>query len=121
MVATWDDSDSESKEEIDAAHMCFMARDGEASKVILENSLGDEDLTMDELAQVFEELQSRYEISLAQNKKLKKENDSLKNKFELVLNEKNELSNSFEKMKKDFEKYKTSCKAQFLLVRKINF
>ena len=50
----------------------------------------------------FEKLQSRYEISQAQNKKLKKENDSLKNKFELVLNEKNELSKSFEKMKIDF-------------------
>ena len=109
MVATWDDSETESEEEIDAAQMCFMARDDKASKVILENSLEDEDLTMDELAQGFEELQSRYEIFQAQNKKLKK-NDSLKNKFELVLNEKNELSNSFEKMKKDFEKCKTFCK-----------
>ena len=90
----------------------LQARNGEASKVILENSLEDEDLTMDELAQVFKEIQSRYEISLAQNKKLKKENDSSKNKFELVLNEKNELSNSFEKIKKDFEKYKTSCKGK---------
>ena len=38
-----------------------MARNGEASKVNLENSLEDENLTMDELAQVFEELQSKYE------------------------------------------------------------
>ena len=64
--------------------MCFMAHGDDASKVCLENSLDDEDLTMDELAHFFEELQSRYEISLAQNKKLKKENDSLKGKFELV-------------------------------------
>ena len=46
--------------------------------VNLETSLEDNDLTMDELAQFFEELQNRYEISLAQNKKLKKENDFFK-------------------------------------------
>ena len=33
MVATWDDSESESKEKIDAAHMCFMAHGDDASKV----------------------------------------------------------------------------------------
>ena len=51
MVATWDDLETESEEEIDTAHMCFMAHGDEASKVNLENSLEDEDLTMDELAQ----------------------------------------------------------------------
>jgi len=50
MVAMWDDMEPESEEEIDAAHMCFMARDGETSKVTLENSLEDDDLTMNELA-----------------------------------------------------------------------
>ena len=49
MVATWDDTESESEEEIDAAHMCFMAQGEDATKVYLENSL-DDDLTMDELA-----------------------------------------------------------------------
>ena len=71
MVATWDDSETESEEEIDTAHMCFMAHGNEASKVNVENSLEDGDLTMDELAQFFEELQNRYEIFLAQ-KKVKK-------------------------------------------------
>ena len=105
-----DDSETEFEEEIDTAHMCFMAH-GDA-KVNLENSLEDEDLTIDELAQFFEELQNRYEISLSQNKKLKMENDLLKNKFEIVLNEKNDLSKSFEKMKMDFEKYKTAYKGK---------
>ena len=36
--------------------------------VNLETSLEDNDLTMDELAQFFKELQNRYEISLAQDK-----------------------------------------------------
>ena len=54
----------------------------------------------------FEELQSRYEISLAQNKKLKKKNDFLKDKLEIVFKAKNDLSISFEKTKKDFDKYK---------------
>ena len=75
MVATWDDSETDSEEEIDVAHVWFMTNGEEASMVNLETSLEDNDLTMDELAQFFEELQNRYEISLSQNKKLKKEND----------------------------------------------
>jgi len=78
MVAMWDDSKTESAEEIDTAHVCFMANREETSKVNLEASLDEDDLTMDEFAQVFEELQDRYEISIAQNKKLKKENDLLR-------------------------------------------
>ena len=42
MVATWNDSETESEEEINTAHMCFMAHGDEASKVNLENSLEDE-------------------------------------------------------------------------------
>ena len=98
-MATWDDSETESEEEIDTAYMCFMAHGDEASKVKLENSLENEDLIMDELAQFFEELQNRYEIFL-------------KNKFEIVVNEKNDLSKSFEKIKIDFEKYKTTYKGK---------
>ena len=45
MVATWDDLETESEEEIDTAHMCFMVHGDEAYKVNLENSLEDEDLT----------------------------------------------------------------------------
>ena len=75
----WDDSETDSEEG-------FMAHGDKASKVNLENSLEYEDLTMDELVQFFEELQNRYEIFFAQNKKLKKENDLLKNKFEIILN-----------------------------------
>jgi len=33
MVATWDDSKTESEEEIDIAHVCFMANEEETSKV----------------------------------------------------------------------------------------
>ena len=43
-----------------------------------------------------------YEISHAQNKNLKKENDFLKNKLEIIFKEKNDLSISFEKTKKRF-------------------
>ena len=48
MVATWDDSETDSEEKIDVAHVCFMANGEEASKVNLETSLEDNDLTMDE-------------------------------------------------------------------------
>ena len=71
-MAIRDDSETEFEEEIDTAHMCFMALGDEASKVNLEKSLEDDNLTMDELVQFFEELQNSYEIFLAQNKKLKK-------------------------------------------------
>jgi len=72
MVATWDDSETESKEEINTVHICFMANREETSKINFETSLDEDDLTMDELARFFEELQDRYMISIAQNKKLKK-------------------------------------------------
>ena len=56
MVATWDDSETDSEEDIDAAHACFMANGEEASVVNLETSFEDNDLLMDEFAQLFEEL-----------------------------------------------------------------
>ena len=65
-----------------------MVNGEETSMLNLETSLEEEDLIMDELAQVFEELQNRYEISLAQNKKLKKKNDFLNNKLKLFLKRK---------------------------------
>ena len=68
MIATWDDSETDSEEEIDVAYVCFMAHGEEASMVNLETSLKDNDLTMDELAQFFEEFQNRYEMSHAQIK-----------------------------------------------------
>ena len=58
MVATWNDSEMDSEEEIDAAHVCFMANGEEASTINLETSLEDNDLTINESAQFFEELQN---------------------------------------------------------------
>ena len=50
MVATWDDSETETEEKIDTSHVCFMANGEETSKVNLETSLDEDDLTMDDLA-----------------------------------------------------------------------
>ena len=50
MVATWDDSETESKEEINSAYVCFIANREETSKLTLDSSLDDDELTMDELA-----------------------------------------------------------------------
>ena len=74
MVSTWDDSKSESEEEVDIANMCFMVNDEHLATVNLELELEDCDLTMNELVSIFEELQERYELSKIQNKKLRKEN-----------------------------------------------
>ena len=49
MVATLDNSETNSEEEIDAAHVCFMANGEETSMINLETSLKDNDLTIDEL------------------------------------------------------------------------
>jgi len=49
------DSESETDEEVDTAHLCFMANDN-TSKVISEPSLDDYELTMDVLGEAFEEL-----------------------------------------------------------------
>ena len=109
MVATWDDTESESEEENDAAHMCFMAHGDDATKVTFENSLEEDDLTMDELAHFFEELQHRYEISQSHNKKLKRKNDTLKNKIDIVVKEKDDLTKA------------TKGKPPLHLVTKMNF
>ena len=50
MVTTWDDLETDSEEEIDAAHVCFMANGEKASMVNLKNFLEDNDLIIDELA-----------------------------------------------------------------------
>ena len=55
-MTTWDDSETESEEENDTAHVCYMANGEETFKVTLDTSLEDDELTMDELAQIFEEL-----------------------------------------------------------------
>ena len=72
IVATWDDSETESKEEINTIHVCFMANREETSKINFETSLDEDDLTMDELARFFGRITSPNKISIVQNKKLKK-------------------------------------------------
>ena len=49
LQATWVDSESESEEEVDTGNMCFMAHDEVNSKI-------NKELTMDELANAFEEM-----------------------------------------------------------------
>jgi len=89
-----------------------MVNGEETSKVTLDTSLDGDELTMDELAQYFKELKSRYEILLLQNKSLKKKNKVLKNKLDIVFKEKNDLSICFEKIKKDFHDHKLVCKGK---------
>ena len=63
LKATWDISESESNEEVDVANVCFMSHGDDPTKVPLETFLDDDELTMDEIATFFEELQHRYELS----------------------------------------------------------
>ena len=52
---------SETDEEVDTAHVCFMANDN-TPKVIPEPSLDDCDLTMDKLGEAFEVLSNNYDF-----------------------------------------------------------
>ena len=68
LKTTWD-SESESDEEVNTAHMCFMANKN-TNKVIPKSSIEDCELSMDELGEAFEELSHNYvltEISCTQN------------------------------------------------------
>ena len=56
MVATWDDSEIESKEKVDITNVCFMANGDEASKVTFEKSLDEDNLIWMHLLDFFEEL-----------------------------------------------------------------
>ena len=53
------DSESETDEEVDTAHVCFMANDN-TPKVTFRPSLDDSELIMDELGEAFEELSNNY-------------------------------------------------------------
>ena len=56
MKATWDDSESDSEENVDSANVCFMAQGETSSKVISEPTLDDSKLTLDELGFSFQKL-----------------------------------------------------------------
>jgi len=92
--------------------MCFIANYDNLTKVNPEHYLDDDELTMDELANVFEGLQKIYEISKVQNKKLRKENDFLQNVLDIALKGKENLSTCFEKVKKDFESHEIVCQGK---------
>ena len=63
MMTSWDDDqESESGEDVDIANICFMAHGDDPTKVTLETSLDDRDLTMDELAIFFQELQEMHDL-----------------------------------------------------------
>jgi len=62
LKATWD-SESDSKEEVDTANVCFMANEN-TPKVTFKSCLEDCELTIDELDEAFEELSNNYDFFL---------------------------------------------------------
>ena len=60
---SWDDdSESDSREHVDVANVCFMAHGDDTIKEPFKPTLDDSDLTMVILANFFEELQERYDL-----------------------------------------------------------
>ena len=111
LKATWD-SESESDEIVDTANMCFMANES-TSKVILDTSIEDCELSIDELREAFEELSHNYDFLKKKYLKMKKENESLNHKVFTLSKEKEELLSTLVSTQKDFENYKISCKGKF--------
>ena len=109
------DSESESDEKIDIAHMCFMTNES-TSKVTPELSIEDCELSIDELGEAFEELSQNYDFLKKEIFKMKKKNESLNHKIFILTKEKGELFSTLASTQKDFDNYKISCKGKFSLV-----
>ena len=100
--STSDDSESESKEEVDVANMCFMVQSDVTHKVKSESTLDDAELTFDDLALAFEDLQEQYRLLKIKHIKLKK--DMIHCHLNLILFLKKEnISISHIKIKKNFD------------------
>jgi len=79
---TWD-SESDTDEEVNMAHACFMANDN-TPKLASEPSLDDCELTMDESGEAFEELSNNYDFLKKKYLKMKKKNETLQNKIVIL-------------------------------------
>ena len=111
LKASWD-SESETDEEVDTVHVCFMANDN-IPKVTSESLLDDCELTMDELSETFEESSNNYDFLKKKYLRLKKENESLQNKIVILSKEIDDLSSTLISIQKDFDAYKFHVKKNF--------
>ena len=93
LKGTWD-SESETDDELDTAYVCFMANDN-TPKVTFEPSLDDNELTMNELGEAFEELSNNYDFLKKKYLKIKKKNETLQNKIVILSNEMIYLPHSY--------------------------
>ena len=69
------DSDSESDDEVDSAHICFMVQGDDPLEINSESHF--DDISMDELGEAVEQLSNNYDILKNKYLKLKKENEVL--------------------------------------------
>jgi len=60
MKATWDDSESDSEEDIDKANVYFMVHGDSSPKITSKRTLDDSELTLDELDFAFQEPDGKY-------------------------------------------------------------
>ena len=106
---TWDDSESESEEEQDKANMYFMA----GNEV---NSNPEDELTFDDLAYAFEELNDHYRVLKNKHAKLKKEYERLFIEHDVVLKEKDKISIAHDKIQEDMNSHMSSCSSESVKV-----
>ena len=112
LKAIWD-SGSESDEEIDTAHMCFMAKEN-TNKVTPKSSIDNCELSMDELGEAFEELSQNYDFLKKKYLKMKKENETLNHKVFILTREKDELFSTLPLLKRILMLIKFLVKQNFL-------
>ena len=105
LQATWDDSESESEEEEDTANMCFMA----GNEV---NSSPEDELTFDDLAHAFEELEGLYRVLRNKHAKLKKEHEKLFLEYNSLNEENDKLIVAHNKIQEDLNSHLSSCSSK---------
>jgi len=100
LKVTWD-SKSESEEEVDKTHVCFMANEN-TFKLTSESSLEEFELSMDELGEAFEKLSHNCDFLKKKYLKMKKINKFLQIQLDIIFKEKEILSSTFQKSQKAF-------------------
>ena len=119
LKATWD-SKSESKEELDTAHLCFMANEN-TPKVTSESHLDECELSMNKLGKAFEELFNNYDFLKKKYLQMKKENEFLQNQIVYFSKKKKFYLPHFITHKRISMHIKFLLRLNFLLLKKMRF
>jgi len=118
LKATWD-LKSESKEEVDTAHVCFVANEN-TSKITFEFYLDECELSMEALVEAFEELYNNYDF-FKKNIWKWKQNELLQNQIVVLFKDKRFYLPHSKTHKRILMRTKFLIRLYFLLLIKMRF